>query len=127
MIRFSSLLTLVSVRFEKRGEWSEDEFWEGRHLVRLDPFCLPLSRLVKLERPEEHKEEESSLADQLDEAYARHQAALDRITLQYKDRLLRTLSRKSWTWVSWWRCTLLVGSLRRRRTIERGAEGGERS
>jgi hypothetical protein len=26
---FFVLLTLVSVRFERRGEWSEDEFWEG--------------------------------------------------------------------------------------------------
>lgn len=91
---------------------------KGVHLVRFDPFFLPLPRLCKPEQPEEHKEEESSLADQLERAYAMYQ---NRFTLQYTDVLLRTLSRKSWTWTIWWRSTLLVDSFRRRRrTMERG-------
>lgn len=60
---------------------------KGVHLVRLDPSFLPLPRLFKPEQPEEHKEEESSLADQLERAYAMYQ---NRFTLQYTDVLLRT-------------------------------------
>lgn len=38
---------------------------KGVHLVRLDPFFLPLPRLFKPEQPEEHKEEERGVCERL--------------------------------------------------------------